>query len=274
MSPENSDKIPVDSHSHLHPSYDAADTLDRALASFSSARDVTGESSPAGILLFADPNRYSTLDRLQNTREALYRRGWVIEPTAQSCTLRATHRKARRSLLLVGGRQIATADGLEILALGTSERLPDGRDFRDSLRMVAETEALAVVPWGFGKWWGRRGRLVEEMLDRTSPNEVFLGDNGGRPSSYPRHRLLRRAHRSGRPVLPGSDPLPFPREHRRIGSCGILAPSSIGSGDSPLRSLIEWLRGSERNPETYCTRVSTWRFAFRQIQMQLQKVGS
>lgn len=53
----------------------------------------------------------------------------------------------------MAGRQIVTAEKLEVLALGTDLDIDDGRPIREVLSLVTENGGLPVIPWGAGKWW-------------------------------------------------------------------------------------------------------------------------
>jgi hypothetical protein len=155
---------------------------------------------------------------------------WRFLPGAESTCLRAIN-DAGSELLVVAGSQIVTAEQLEVLALITEQRFPDGDPIGEVMRTVAATGTTPVLPWGFGKWTGRRGRIMKSLIDsHLAPETPFLlGDNGGRLGLTPKPRLLRRAEAMGLRVLPGSDPLPIPSQQVRPGSylaCwdGVLDP--------------------------------------------------
>src|SRR5690606_7800616 len=126
---------------------------------------------------------------------------------------------------------------LEVLALGLAGKRADGRPL-DTVLGELEGEALAVLPWGAGKWLGRRGRLVREARERR---EVLLGDNGGRPAFW-REPLL-----EGARALAGSDPLPLPGRERKIGSYGSSLQAHI-SEERPGADLIAALRTAPLEP--------------------------
>ena len=104
-------------------------------------------------------------------------------------------------------------------------------------------QALPVVPWGFGKWAGRRGRILAQFLAGPDSHQLFLGDNGGRPWFWPTPRLFARVVGAGRRVLPGSDPLPFATHQSRAGSYGLLIEMPIDQ-DRPFEQLVAHLTNS------------------------------
>lgn len=184
------------------------------------------------------------------------------------------------SLVIVAGRQTATRDGLEVLGLGRDHEVEDGAGLEETVEAVLATGALPVIPWGFGKWWGGRGRRVEELLRGELASRIFLGDNAGRPGLAPPPRLFRLAAERDVPVLPGSDPLPFRRHASRAGSYGFLLRA--GAGDEtcredaangagrPATRLLELL-ATRPGVEAWGDRAGPLQFARDQVAMQVVK---
>ncbi|MFO7652858.1 MAG: hypothetical protein R6X25_03445 [Candidatus Krumholzibacteriia bacterium] len=143
-------------------------------------------------------------------------------------------------LWLVAGRQAVTAEKLELVAIGTGVPLPSGLSLDRTVAAARAAGALPVLPWGVGKWLGRRGAVVSAALDRFG-RELPLGDNGGRPSWW-RPRLLARARARGVPVIPGGDPLRIPSDRLRNGSFGLLLEGEVG-GQEPSAWLKHRLAG-------------------------------
>ena len=71
-------------------------------------------------------------------------------------------------VLVIAGRQIVSAERIEVLALGTRTQIPDGQPLAATIDAVRADGALAVLPWGFGKWWGARGRMVDAYLETAT----------------------------------------------------------------------------------------------------------
>lgn len=204
-------------------------------------------------------------DRLRHTTSA---GPWTLQPTEEAECILA--HSARHRLAIIAGRQVQTAERVEVLALGTVAVLVDGNSLRETIAAVHSAEALAVLPWGFGKWWGRRGRLVQEHLNALDGPRVFLGDNGGRTPTPFEPSLLRIARASRIPILPGSDPLPLPHEVGRVGSFGLMV--ELARSDSGVaRALKATINGLTEQPVTY-GRLSPWRRALRtQLGLKLQR---
>ena len=90
-------------------------------------------------------------------------------------------------LLVIAGRQVVTAEHLEVLALLCHETIEDGQTLADTMAHISSTGAIALLPWGVGKWSGVRGQLVAEAASR---HRVLLGDNADDRSAGCRRRFL------------------------------------------------------------------------------------
>ncbi|HEX3130500.1 MAG TPA: hypothetical protein VH394_24395 [Thermoanaerobaculia bacterium] len=244
----------VDSHVHFHACYDLPTFLDGALCNFRKA------GAGIGYLLLTES---AGAHWFRRWRDGLKTKAWGFEPTMEEESLRAVN-GAGEKLVLVAGRQIVTRERLEVLALGKDLELPDGLPIREVLEQVRESGALPVLPWGFGKWWGRRGAVVAETLERDG--ELFLGDNGGRLGPEP--ALFRRARKLGIRVLPGSDPLPFARHAGLAGSYGFILPHAV-DWDRPAEMLLRRIRESGQ-PRAFGRRAGLPRFLRDQVGMQLR----
>jgi hypothetical protein len=249
----------VDAHVHFHACYDLETFLDGALRNFQ--QGAVG-SAWSGCLLLTEARDARWFRRWRDSRE---RAGaWRFEPTWEEESLYAVRETGER-LVIVAGRQIVCREGLEILALGRDLELPDGLPIGETLEKVRESSALPVLPWGFGKWWGRRGAAVAGALRQG--RELFLGDNSGRLRHGPPPRLFRQARELGIPVLPGSDPLPFPRHAGRAGSYGfmLLGPTEE---HTPTQDLLRRIRAAGQ-PRSFGRRADLPRFLRDQMEMQL-----
>ncbi|HEU4700621.1 MAG TPA: hypothetical protein VFS40_15660 [Gemmatimonadales bacterium] len=269
--------VPVDAHVHYHACFDPLAFLEGARGHFARVGCVQrrGEATLLGILCFTESAGARGFASFAACAAAgagtgpagPTPHGWRLTSTAEARALLAW--RGPEAILLLAGRQIVTAEGLEVLALGCARELPDGRPLGKTVEAVRAADALAVLPWGFGKWTGRRGRVVEAYL-RDAAREVALGDNGGRPRRAPRPRLLTRAAALGRVVLPGSDPLPFPSQTAAAGRYGFLLEGELDA-ERPGRDLIDLLRGLERQPCTY-GRLESWTgFLVSQLRMQWRR---
>ncbi len=293
MSPESASApgppVPIDAHVHLHPCFSLAEFLDGAAVNFTAVAARRGRArpsprtagaptppdaspaagSPTGVLLLAEGVGEGALARLERAVEEGGPPGWRLSALSEAGSLAAEREDGVR-LTLVAGRQAVTAEGLEVLALACGAAIPDGEPLAATLAAARAAGALPVVPWGAGKWWLGRGRRVVEAIEREDPADFFLGDNGGRPRLAPRPALFERAERRGIRVLPGSDPLPFPRHARRAGSSGFLLARRLDA-ERPGASLKHALGEGGLSPEPYGEGERALPFLLNAVAMQVRK---
>lgn len=252
--------ILIDAHAHLHHTpVDRA--LDAAAAGFAKAARAVGVRPALTLLLLSEGRGEAGFDDASRRRSA---GRWRLGPATEPGVLRAESADAT-PILLVAGRQLRTREGLEVHALCSTATLGEGDALQDTIAAARAAGALVVLPWGAGKWWGRRGRLVREVLDREE--DVLVSDNGGRPWPWPTPGLLARERARGRPVLAGSDPLPLPGEAARLGTYGTVA--DVGLDDAaPVTDLRRALRAGGLRTRTYGPRSGALAFVARQLRMR------
>ena len=227
-------QLAYDTHVHLYPGVDPGALFDAAV------RHLRRQAPAANrfILCLTERAGVFAYEALKTGRLAAP--GWRVTPAADPLALHAV--AADGALLdLLPGRQIITAERLEILALGADLRMDDGLPAREALGRVREAGAIPVLPWGLGKWLGTRGRLVRQLVDESTPGTLALGDTLLLPRPLPRPAPLRAAARRGFRVLAGSDPLGRPGEENLVGRYGVCAESAFDP-DQPARSLLHPLR--------------------------------
>lgn len=259
----------VDGHVHLHDCFDLRIFLDSAAANFRRAAAEIGAAGDApGCLCFVDHGPRSAFRALRARAGAEVCEGWTVRALEEESSVCLTRADGAR-LLVLAGQQIRTRDGLEVLALATGERFRDGRALEETVDQVLGAGAIAVVPWGFGKWWLNRGRRVARLLERA-PAGLFLGDNAGRPERAWRPRLFDLAAERGVYVLPGTDPLPFRRSAVLPGRYGFVLRGELDS-ERPAEGLTRILLAMRAQPPIFGRRASVLRFLFDQSMMNLQK---
>lgn len=259
----------VDAHVHFYGCYDSAAFFDSGLANFRATANALGVApSLAGCMLFTESTGHHFFRLLRDDAESGNRAPWSFHRTHESCSLIAA-RDGGEEILLVGGRQIATAERLEILALGCDRDFADGLALRPTLEAVLESGALAVLPWGFGKWWFRRGALMAELVESVDPAQVFLGDNSGRPRFLPSPQLFRLARARNVKILPGTDPLPFASEVTKVGSYGFVVEGEIDRW-WPAEGLKRLALQQTGQPAIYGQLEDLGRFCRNQVMMQVR----
>ncbi|MDQ3555793.1 MAG: hypothetical protein M3409_03315 [Gemmatimonadota bacterium] len=260
----------VDAHVHFHPCFDEDLFLDSAAENFRRAAAEAGLTPDVpGCLCFTET---AGSDYLRTRRDTAWQSAsgrWGFHPTGEAISLVARSASGEE-LVLIAGRQIVSTEGLEVLALGCEREIPDGLPARDTIDAVLAADALPVLPWGFGKWWLRRGALAADLVRTSVSPRLFLGDNGGRLHRSPRPPLFRVAEARGLLVLPGSDPLPFAEQARKVGGRGFVLAAGVERG-GPAASLKDRLRRAVAQPATYGTGENLLGFFRSQVGMQLRK---
>jgi len=268
----------VDAHVHIHACYDIDEFFDHAYRNLSRARPRTADSPSAFYLMLtecADDNYFDALRQLAlgATAEAaagaqgLHLRRWAVASTSEDESLVVS--EGGRRLILVAGRQVACKEGLEVLLLGTTGRFQDRRSIKEVLAEGAALGVPQVIPWGAGKWFFGRARLLSQLVRANRGPLFFLGDEGGRPAFWPYPRHFREAAALGVRDLPGTDPLPFAHDIEKVGRVGLSMSLDLDE-DAPARSLLSALR--EGSPfERFATLEPPGRFVRNQLAMQLRK---
>jgi len=259
----------VDTHVHIYPVFDLDTLFDAAVDNFARAARRLGvaQASSDGMLLLTETVNDHAFEELASGR--LKPQRWKIGATAEAPVLRLSH-AGKPSLWLVAGRQIATREDLEVLALGSTARYPDGEPLEQTVAAVDASAALTVLPWGFGKWWGARGTLIDRLMRTPRARPLYLGDNGGRLALSTRPQLLLRGETLGHKVLPGTDPLPFARQEARVGTFGLLLPDWRAT-DRPLAEFARRLQTAADSPRQFGALTGIVPFVRLQIGMQLRK---
>ena len=253
-------RLLLDSHTHLYPCFDVGSFLDAADRNLRRAGDQLGDRNAAkGICL----TEIKVGEDVRRLLEEAPKSGWCIEELDPHW-LAARRRGDTMALHIIRGRQVVTQEGIEVLGLATSIRLLDGHPVGEVIDSIRSEGGSVVIPWGFGKWLGRRGRVVRDTFHGPDGNFVYAGDNGGRCAFTLRPRLLNDAERLGIGCLPGSDPLPMQWEVGRIGSSGAL----VELDDLASASLRE-----AKVVSTFARLKAPHRFALDQLLMQYRKTN-
>lgn len=234
---QTSGLVVIDVHAHYYAGFGAGEFFSASWRNLGKAAGVAATNITRALVLLETRDS----DWLRGWREQGLGpdgQGWVVEATGESLSLWMKHPDGR-SLLLIGGRQFNTLEGLEVVLIGCDRNaLQDGLPLRNYLDSRAE-DCLPVIPWGAGKWLGARGKLINALLADGSAG-FFLGDNAGRPAALPAGAQFRLARAAGIAVLPGSDPLPIAAHATRAGTAGCRVTADV-SGAAPGASVLKAL---------------------------------
>jgi hypothetical protein len=260
-----------DTHVHIYDCFELESLLDGAAENFRQAAEVAGTDQYESVIMLTEISGDDRFTRMAESAAEGERSdtGWSFSPTSEPESLVAD-REGRHTLLIIAGRQIITKEKLEILALATTFRCPDGRPADEVIEAINAAGGIAVAPWGVGKWWGKRGRFMSSLLQHFPADQLALGDNSGRPWFMRSPAHFETARQQSRRILPGSDPLPFPTEARRAGSVGCVLDYAVDA-ERPAADLRNGLADSARAVTPYMRYERLLPFLRNQVRMQLRK---
>jgi len=166
-----SERIKVDMHVHSHFSHDSINSVERLLSSYLS----TGV-----IPIVCDHNSIKGSERLRS----LMRENRIEVP----CPL---------------AEEIATADG-EVVGLFLTEEVPQGLSCDETLDIIHEQGALALVPHPFDVYRGKV--LKKDVLERVvSRIHIIEGYNARNVHKKHNERAVEFARLHHKPISAGSD---------------------------------------------------------------------
>jgi len=237
----------VDSHVHIYDCFDIDLLLDSALENFRSAAQQDADGQPACFMLLLTEGKKEnwfrhTWKAVANSKDqqASIAENWIAGKTDYPEVL-VVFRKdsAENKLYIVAGRQVVTAENIEVLGLLSRKSVSDGLSLTETITSLQQAGAIPVLPWGVGKWIGARGKKIEYLLENEDL-KIYLGDNGGRPCLWPTPKLFLIAAGKNVAVLPGSDALPLKGEAGRAGSFGFFfdAPPGLHPFSALRRHLL------------------------------------
>lgn len=227
----------ADTHVHVYPQHQAAVTLRAAIRHLGKTPASPGDAYALLLTEAASCNWFASLKDGSHGLPADFQ--ILPSPEAESVEILFDQQRIH----VFAGRQIVTAERLELLALTLAEIPEDGQPAEAVLTDIQSRGAVPVLAWAPGKWMFSRAEKVRQLIDgRRGP--LLLGDSSLRCLGWPRPGPMRR---SAYPLLAGSDPLPFPGEEKQAGRYGVEIEMILDPG-APVSSL----RKALMNPATPC----------------------
>jgi hypothetical protein len=230
-----------DGHVHIHRIFDLERLFSTAL------KRAAGLGGPL-LLLLAESGPAAEFTRLLRAGSVRPGSRIVCRGLSDPISMRIEREgdAAGAALYLIAGRQFVSSEGLELLALGMNPDNPlaalnDGTlPAEEIIQLTLKADAVSVLPWGVGKWIGRRGRLVEQLARSPAwagDPRCLLGDIAHRCYPWPEPALFK----DGAGILPGTDLLPLPGLEARVARYGFRMAAAVDP-ENPGRSLLEQIR--------------------------------
>ncbi len=264
----------IDAHVHFYDCYSLPEFFNSARDNFTHAAVKLGLGDQfQSVLLLTeggDANLFQQLREKSIDETAVD--GWRIRETGEPDSVIASSATGF-DIIVIAGRQIVTIERMEVLAVCTDALFEDGQKITDAIDAVIRAGGIAILPWGFGKWMGRRKRIIDRLLKKQDGRLYHLGDNSGRTWTGPEPAQFRNARSSGKLVLRGTDPLPFRGEEKRVGKFGFhLRGPSPWMDLGPAASVRQMLTASQSLPVPYGKLERPVTFIRHQLKMQIRKM--
>ncbi|MEM9807900.1 MAG: hypothetical protein AAF959_21750, partial [Cyanobacteria bacterium P01_D01_bin.56] len=260
--------ILVDAHVHIYDCFAMDTLLDAAWNNFYRAASKVGQGNRfIGVLLLTESGQHQRFQQILSGIEQSHATTWSFSKTAEPCSLQA-HDIKGRTLYLIAGRQVVTAEKLEVLALICDRTFDDGFSTADTIQAIQTAGGIAALPWGVGKWIGQRGKLVAQLMQQQNLQPIFLGDNSGRPKFWARPHYFEQSEQRGNPILLGTDPLPLAKEADRPGKFGLMMEGELDCS-KPGAALKTYLLDQAADWQPYGELETPWGFMQNQTVLRL-----
>jgi hypothetical protein len=228
-------KIVADTHVHIYSCYD--------LHKFSSMLEQNLKKVGAGQTIrlgfLTERSDCNFFDDIKSGNEKIISECGNIQLGPDESSLIRDNGSGEKCILLPG-RQVVAKERIEILALATTAKIPDGMQAVDIVTMILDNGGVPVVAWAPGKWFGERGNVVRSLLDGFNPARLLIGDSSMRPTIWAEPFIMREARKQGYRIIAGSDPLPFAGEESMAGTYCSVFDTTFGLA-SPLASARNML---------------------------------
>jgi hypothetical protein len=257
----------VDSHVHLHPCFEIEKFFDHC---FSNLLKNSTNPSVSGILFLTqtkNENSFEELKKISTIFDSTKKSAkYFISTLNDNLSLKVESIENGLKLFIISSFQIVTKEKLEVLSIGTLNRKSDGLPIEEIIKNVLDDNAIPIIPWGFGKWYGKRGKIINKIMEQNIPN-LFWGDNGGRSNLLPYPSQFRNPNIK---ILPGSDPLPFIEEIKKPFSYGFKFHSEIND-NMFWKDVYKLILNPDFKVEKFGNLTRSYTFLKTQIKVQLQK---
>ncbi len=226
----------IDAHVHIHPFFDLNSFF---VATFNNLESIISKYSidqrHDSVIILTEGGENHVFSFMK--QKGKHNIGDIsFQDTEEPGSLIA-ERKGKK-LVLVSGRQIISLENLELLIIGNDIEIEDRKkNIMELIKVAQDHNSIPIIPWGVGKWLGKRGKIIEKIINTRQNKPLLLGDNGNRPSLWPKPKIFKQAIKNNIPILSGSDPLPLKSHTTRAGTFGSYLPEKTLDMTYPAKSL-------------------------------------
>ncbi len=269
--------ILIDTHLHIYDCYDIIRFFKEANRNFSYYnKNLKFAEKYVGILFLTESDGFNYFDKLQensnNIIQDLENEGFFIKESDEKCSL-VFETADSNLIVIIAGQQIITKEKLEVLSLGTQQKIEYSLSLEETVKRINNIDAIPVLPWGFGKWLGKRSEVINSFIQKNHGNKFFLGDNSGRLALLKVPAQFKFSDQNKKIVLRGSDPLPIKSQEKKAGSFGFYFVSEIDLSN-PFRDVKKMIYSLENEPDNYGKLENIFDFFKNQIMLRLTKTGT
>jgi len=272
----NTQTVFVDAHVHFYDCFDPLTFFNCAQKNFIDAAEQAGVGNVYSAVLFlserSSENWFQWLVDAAAKGEAIgHGQGgcWQLQYNEKDASIKAVSNNGT-PLYIIPGRQVVTKESLEVLLLGTLETFDDKVPLTELLERVRDNDVISVMPWGVGKWLGKRGEIVKNTVLNETGQNFFIGDIAGRPAVWPQPSLFGLAASKGIRLLQGTDPLPIPTAAAMPGCYGFSIKMSQ-LGEMPAQQIKNRILNPEATTVPYGVRENPLKFLSNQFLLRARR---
>ncbi len=95
--------------------------------------------------------------------------GFFIKESDEKCSL-VFETAGSNFIIIIAGQQIITDEKLEVLSLGTQQKIEYSLSLEETVKRINNIGAIPILPWGVGKWLGRRNEVLNAFIKKDNDN--------------------------------------------------------------------------------------------------------
>ena len=264
--------LAIDGHVHLYSVFDLKTAVESGrsnLLSNASKKSKRGNKT-VPVWLLVERSDADFFEKLINNPGKYEADGFRFVKGKDDLTIEV--RKDEEIVLYIfAGRQLVTAENLEVLSLISNLNIGDKEKPLDEvIQAVKDSGGIPTLNWAPGKWFFNRGKVIARQIRERENKEIFFGETTLRNTLWPKPALMRQAEQKGFRVIAGSDPLPFSGEEKRIGSFGFVL-DGVFDPAKPAESVRKALAKSQPPLNLLGKRNNVFTFAVRQYKIMAEK---
>ncbi len=260
-------KLYIDGHIHFYENFSPELFFKSAEENFLKMKK--DEKECKNVLIFSEGKKNDFFNLFKTSPNIYEDKGYTFHNLEEENSLLI--KKNNVDLFyIIQGRQIVTKENIEILSIGTTQTIEDGKPAETVIDQLIDEKKPAVLAWGFGKWLFKREKVVHDLISKKQSPYLFIGDNSARPTFWGTPKLYQYAKSRNYKIINGSDPLPLTGEENKPGSFGFSVEGEFDN-HKPAGSITKLLISENVKITFFGKRDSILKFFTRQIKMHLKK---